>query len=72
MAVPGQLGDDPDGHPVPWVGAGVAVLHEHVTPLEEPLQPAEELAERAVCLPVKATIGPDFVMRASRRNVVSS
>ena len=38
QAVPGLFGDDADGQAVFRVGAGVAILHEHVAALQEGLQ----------------------------------
>jgi len=35
QAVPGLLGDDADGQAVIGIGAGIAILHEHVAVLQE-------------------------------------
>jgi len=45
QAVPGLLGDDADGQAVIGIGAGIAILHEHVAVLQEPLHTREQRAE---------------------------
>ena len=45
MAVPRQLRDNADRHPVGRIGTGVTVLHEHIAALEESLYPVVEIVE---------------------------
>ena len=45
QAVPGLLGDDPDGQPVPRIRARVAILHEQLASLDVVEHPAMERVE---------------------------
>ena len=59
-AVPGRLGDHPDGQSIRWVGPGEAILDEEVFPLEVSQQPVLQ-GGRSAPVPWPCSPGPtDF------------